>query len=388
MSTGIVNMGSDLERRKWMREGLIQKASTSFWAGYTGNTKDSIVYQENNENSKAGHTVVFDFDGNLSGKAVKGKETARGKGESKKKFSDAITVERYRLVVDNGDKFDGVNVGDLSINEHSDSRGKLADLFVRWKDQALFDAAQGLLDTHNDGIQAPSHIIDLGTTFTFNSLIEIERTLKVSNGFTTGGVRRPLSPFKVTSSSEGERPLWIFVIDSAMAGMLRKDTAGWQTLMASGDVRGNGNRNLTGVIGRVGALMVVEASQFFGSTGGSTAGWGLNDSEVELSGLRQYQGASAATAVWTGQEGFNYAGTAIHSRGLLMGAGALQIAFGKQPDYKYKSSDDFDITSESAVEFWTEVRKTHLKAENAEYKAAKVSNIDFGVVAVDVQVSA
>lgn len=387
MSTGIVNIGSDLERRKWMREGMIQKASQSFWAGYTGNSKDSIVYQENNENSSSGHTVVFDFDGNLSGKAVKGKDTAFGKGESKKKFSDKITVERYRLVVDNGDKFDGVNVGDLSINEHVDSRSKLSDLFVRWKDQALFDAAQGLVNTQNDGLQAPSHVIDLGTTFNFNSLIEIERTLKISNGFTTGGVRRPLSPFRVNSSTEGERPIWLFVIDSAMAGMLRKDSAGWQTLMASGDVRGNGNRNLTGIIGRVGALLVVEAGHFFGETSGTAAGWDLNASETELAGLRQYDGLDPTTAVWTGQEGFDYASTNLHSRGLLMGAGALQIAFGKQPDYRYKPSQDFDITSESAVEFWTEVRKTHLKAENAEYKAAKVANIDYGVVAVDVQIS-
>jgi hypothetical protein len=382
MATGVVKIGSDLVRRKWMRQGLIQAASKSFWNAYTGTSKDSIVFQAKNESATDGHTVVFDFSGNLSGKAVKGKNTAAGKGEQKRKFSDKITVERYRLVVDNGDKFDGVNIGDLNINEHSDSRSKLSDLFVRWKDQALFDAGQGLIKTNDTGIQQASHVIDLGTTFTFNQLIDIERTLKTSNGFTVGGVRRPLEPFM----TNGDQPRWVMFIDSAMAGKLRKDTAGYQAIIAQGDVRGNNNRNLSGVIGRIGALLIVEAPQFFGETSGTTAGFGLNDSAIEIAGLRQYMGATASTAIWTGQEGFDYSATLLHSRGLIMGAGALQIAFGKQPDYKFKTSEDFDITSESAVEFWCEARKTKLLAENSDYKAAKVSGIDFGVVAVDVQV--
>ena len=105
-----------------------------------------------------------------------------------------------------------------------------------------------------------------------------------------------------------------------------------------------------------------------------------------MSGLRQYDGANPATALWTGQEGFDYASTELHSRGLILGAGALQLAFGKQPDYKFQESQDFGIKSESACEFWMEARKTNLKAENEKYKNAKVSELDFGVVAVDVKV--
>ncbi len=379
MATGVVDMNSDLVRKKWMREGLIQAASTSFWSPMTGNSRDAIVYQENNENAGEGHTVVFDFKGNLSGKGVKGKDTARGKGEQKKKFSDKITVERYRLVVDNGDKFDGVNIGDLSINEHSESRSMLGDLFTRFKDQGIFDSGQGNLITNEDGKQAPSHIIDLSTTFNFNTLVDIENTLRTSQGFSTGGIRRPLVPYRV----DGQRPMWLYVIDSAMATKLRKDTAGYQTLVAQGDIRGNGNRNINGIIGRLGSLVIVEADNFFGETAGdATSGWGLNDSSIELSGMRQYD---SDNDVWAGQDGFDY-GATLRSRGMILGAGAIQMAFGKMPDYKYKSSDDFDITSESALEVWMETRKTHLKAENSDYKQAKVANIDHGVIVTDVTI--
>lgn len=383
MATGQVRLDSDLKRKQWMREGLVQAASKSFWSPLTGNTMDSVVFQAKKSDAKEGHTVVFDFDGNLSGKARKGKETAYGTGEQKRKFSDKLTVERYRLVADNGDVFDGVDIGDLTINQHTDSRTKLGDLFVRFKDQALFDAAQGVSVTQQGTVQAPTHVIDLGSTFTWNVLTDIEKTLKTSQGYTTGGIRRPLKPY-MTKSGE---PVWLYIIDAAMAAILRKDTAGYQNVLRSADVRGSDNRLIKGVIGRIGSLMIVEADQFFGSTEGTKSGFGFNDSEIEIAGLRQYDGADPATALWTGQEGFDYSSTNLHSRGVILGAGALQLAFGKQPDYKFQESQDFAITAESAVEFWMEAQKTKLKLESGTgYKAAKISDVDFGVVVTDLEV--
>ncbi len=381
MTTGVVSLTSDLKRKRWMREGMIQAASKSFWSPLTGSTKDGVVYQVNNTSAKEGHTVVFDYSGNITGKAKKGKETAYGEGEAKRKFSDKITVERYRMVVDNGDEFDAVDIGDLQITQHSDSRSKLSDLFIRWKDQALFDAAQGLLVT-NQGAQAPSHTIDLTATFNFNTLTDLETTLKASNGFTTGSIRRPLD---VYTTKDGE-PCWLFIIDAAMAALLRKDTSGYQTMMSRADIRGAGNRLIKGVIGKIGSMLIVVADQFFGETAGTTPGWGLNDSEIEICGLRQYDGADPLTAPWTGQTGFDYASATLHSRGLILGAGALQLAFGKHPDYKWQPSEDFAITSESALEVWMETQKTNLVAENDVYKQAKVAGMDYGVVVVDVQI--
>ena len=383
MATGQVRLDSDLKRKQWMREGLVQAASKSFWSPLTGNTMDSVVFQAKKDGAKEGHTVVFDFDGNLSGKARKGKETAYGTGEQKRKFSDKLTVERYRLVADNGDVFDGVDIGDLTINQHTDSRTKLGDLFVRFKDQALFDAAQGVTITQQGVVQAPTHVIDLGATFTWNVLTDIEKTIKTSQGFTSGGVRRPLKPY-MTKNGE---PVWLYVIDAAMAAILRKDTTGYQNVLRSADVRGPDNRLIKGVIGKIGALLIVEADLFFGYTEGTTSGFGFNDSEIEMSGLRQYDGTNPATALWTGQEGFDYSSTNLHSRGVILGAGALQLAFGKQPDYKFQESQDFSITAESCVEFWMEAQKTKLKAESGNaYKGAKIADIDFGVVVTDLEV--
>lgn len=363
-----IQIGSELKRKKWMREGLVQAKSKSFWAPYTGRTADSIVVQENNESAKEGHTIVFDYDGNLAGKAIKGKDTAFGKGEQKKKFSNTLTVDRYRLVVDNGDAFDAVDVGDLSLSQHADSREKLGDLFIRWKDQVLFDTAQGLLG------QAPTHVFDLGTTFDYNTLLDLERNLKTSRGFSTGGTRNPLAPFRTADG----KPMHLFVVDTLTATMLKK-SPGYQALVYNADVRGNENRAIKGIIGKIGSLVIVEADTFFGTSDTQT-NMGLNHTSVEISGLR----LKDANGVWTGQPGYDPATDQI-SRNFILGNNAMQIGFGKMPDYKFQESEDFAIKSESALEVWLGTQKTRLIAETEDYQQAKLAGFDWGVIAVDVK---
>jgi hypothetical protein len=379
-----------------MREGLVQAASKSFWAAYTGTSASSIVFQTNNPNSGDGHTVVFDFDGNLSGKAIKGKDTAFGKGEQKKKFSDKITVERYRLVVDNGDAFDGVNIGDLGITQHSDSRAKLADLFVRFKDQAIFDAAQGFKDsvgvTHNIQLDLSGN----DKALTYDHLVEIERVLKTGLGSATamagyqngtfasstaGADRAPLKPFRLADG----RSIWLMVVDSHTAARIKMAGSGSNTIInlsAQADIRGNNNRVFRGIIGQIGSLVIVEADQFFGYSTSK----GLDGSEIEIAGMRLY---NATGTKWQGEAGFAPPATGqdVWSRNLILGAGAIQAAFGKMPDYKFQESQDFGIKSESAVEFWMNTQKTRLIAENDDYRSAKIAGLDHGVVAFDVKLT-
>lgn len=380
--TGVVSLTSDLVRQKWMREGLIQAASKSFWSPYQGMSMDSIVYQENNISASEGHTVVFDFDGALVGQAVKGKETAFGTGETKRKFSDKVTVDRYRFVVDNGDKFDGVNVGDLSINEHADSRNKLSDLWVRVKDQAIFDTLQ----------QGATHRIT-ASTFTFDDLLDIENIVKTGSGYkimtgTTAATKRlPLQPFMLMDG----KPVWLVVIDTPTKVKLMKST-GAQTVLKDADVRGNENRLIKGVVGKVGNFLIVEADSFFGTTSSASVGdfvssdyAQINKSKVQLSGLRQYTDASAGFVPesWTG-DGLTAAAKTF-SRNLILGAGAMQLAMGKMPDYKFQSSQDFGITTQSALEVWCGFKPAKYTAENDDY-AVKVGGISNGIVAFDLQI--
>lgn len=379
MATAVVSATSDLVRKRWMREGLIQAASKSFWAPYTGLSMDSPVYQVNNESAATGHTVVFDYSGNLSGKAIKGKNPAFGNGEQKRKFSTTIAVDRYRLVVDNGDRFDAVNIGDLSIAEHMDSRAKLADLFIRFKDQAITDAAQGF----KDGV-VPTHSIQIdasSTALSYSNLVTVEKILRTGTGYMTGAFgsstsasqRAPLKPFRL----EDGRSIWVMVIDPFTAANLKGNTAagGIMTMAQTADLRGNNNRVFRGLIGSIGQLVLVEAEAFFGTTTST----GLDGSEIEICGLRQYDATNSA---WSGQSAY---ASAQYSRNLILGNGAIQMAFGKQPDYKFQESGDFAIKSESAVEFWMNTQKTNLKAENTDYSKAARAGMDHGVIAFDVK---
>ena len=368
--TGKVDINSPLIRKAWMSEGLIQKAGISFWAPYKGKTFESIIMTKNDISADKGHTVTFDFKGNLSGKPVKGNKTASGTGEQKKKFSDSLTVSDYRYVVDNGTAFDGVESGDLSINSHEDSRGMLGDLWVRSEDQAYFDLAQQGAEF---GLAFAAADFDLG------ALSEIEAAVKTGTGYDTtplaSGRRMPLKPFKLQNGES----VWLFVIDVAMKNAFL-NTAGAGTALREADVRGNDNRLISGVLGKIGSFLIVEGQTFFGDTDGAIMTneyYEYENTGVEIAGLRQKD----TSGDWTGTA--NYDGTATVSRGVVLGAGAFQKANGKMPDYKYEETD-FGKFSESCLETWCAAKPTKLAAENADYVDGKASGYNYGTVFVDV----
>lgn len=389
MGTAKVSYGSDLQRRNWLKDGLLAEASSSFWLPFTGNSSDAIVYQENDERCDTGHTVVFDYSGKLTGKAVRGDDVTYGKGEVKRKFSSKITVDEFNLIVDNGKKFDACDIDDLSLTQHGNSRAQLADLFIRWKDQMIFDAQQGGLGSN------PTHVYDLGTTFTYNDLLYIEDAAKTGKNLkatdaqgavsaTDAGKRAPLSGFRTENGDK----IYLAVIDSAMALKLKADP-NYQTIVMTADVRGNNNRTINMVVGRLGKVIYVEAGDFFGSTEGEGT-FGLHDSEIEYAGLRKYAvRASDGAVVWEGQVEFDRIsdGTEpgdIYSRGLLLGAGAVQTAWGMMPNYVLEFSD-FKKTSQSLMEFWCNAQKTVLTLEGGKDYKHKVAEIDYSVIALDMK---
>ncbi len=373
--TGIVAYDSDLIRKGWMLEGLVQARSTSFWDGLTGTSPDAVIYQKNDFSVSEGHEIHFQFDGNLTSSAHVDKEQAWGNSEQKKLFSDKIRVRRLRWSVDNGDKFEAKNVGDLSLAEHGDSRSKLSDLFIRAKDQIIFDAAQGFL--HGEG---PTHRIlpngktdiaslDSADVWSYDFTLTVEDIIKSGKGYSVGGTRRPLEPYKL---QDGKR-VWLVVIDSRVSRDLRSDTK-FVDLTSRGDVRGENNRLIKGVIGKIGSFIFIEADTAFG-----VASSEIGKNQVEIAGLRHVD----STGLFEGQPGYGAGGTNEASRSLILGRSAIQIGFGKQPDYKFKSSQDFDIKSESALEVWMNIQKTILKTENVDYEEAKVAGFDYGVIVVD-----
>ena len=387
-ATGSVRLDSDLLRRKWVREGMLQKAATSFWAPYKGQTKDSIIMTVNNSSADAGHTVVFDMRGKLEGRPVRGKETAQGTGQQKKKFSDKITVDRYRWVVDNGDKFEGKAINDLTLHEHADSRSLLGDQWIRAADQGYFDLAQ----------QTPEYGLKLGNTFTFDHLLECEYACKMGEGFDVVkqgiGRRLPLDPFKTADG----RPIWLMLIDTPMKLKLLSSAQGSQAFFSATDVRGNDNRLISGVIGRIGNFLLVEAPSFFGTSESAIVDangfYNYNNVSTYASGLRQYITTTDNGAkLWSGTKEYDAqianVGTGTvkqFSRGIILGAGAFQFAMGKEPDYHFQASTDFGITSESCLEVWCGLKPTKLYAENEDYASVSVAGYNYGTVFVDLQV--
>jgi len=158
------------------------------------------------------------------------------------------------------------------------------------------------------------------------------------------------------------------------------NTAGAGTALREADVRGNDNRLISGVLGKIGSFLIVEGSTFFGETDGdiTTNGYyNYDNTGVEIAGLRQKD----ASDNWTGTSGFD--GSAIVSRGIVLGAGAFQKANGMMPDYSYEETD-FGKFSESCLETWCAAKPTQLASENSDYVDGKASGYNYGTIFVDV----
>lgn len=378
--TAFLDYDSDLVRKGWTKEGLIQVASKSFWAAYTGNTGESVVYQKNMTSVSEGNLMTYDYDGYLTGEMALDREQAWGKGEGKRKFSSKLKIRRGRIPVNNGDKFQGKEIGDLSITEHGDSRRKLADLWVRHKDQGHFDAVQGRLDSlDNSHVYRPNNRATVGAltstdVMSYDFLLELNEKMLEGDGFAVGGKRMPLKPFTIQN---GET-VWNLLLDNTAFFQLKKD-ARFQDLVAQGDVRGMNNFLFRGQPIQIGQLMVSVAPIFFGQSSDRRVG----KTKPEISGFRKLD----EDGLYTGEEGFGASGKKIACRSVLLGAGALQYGMGMEPNYNLEFSPDHKITSESLLEVWFNVQKTQLLPESADYDEARIGNMDYGVIAVDTYAS-
>lgn len=395
MATGKISLNSDLQRKKWVKDNLLANRTKSFWLPYTDKKSDAVVYKSVNSAASTGHTIVFDYKGYLTGKNYRRDDHSYGKGETKRKFSDKITVDEFSLYVDNGTKFDAAACDDLRSSEHSDSIDSLSDLYYRQKDQALFDVAQGSVVGNT-----ATHIFDLGTNISFNDLIDIENAAKKGSGLVQGTTqgcipsnipakrRTPLKGYKLEKGED----VYLCVIDTYSATKLKKDPD-YQTLKAQGDVRGRNNANFSGVIGKLGNVVYVEAPIFFGTTEGKGM-FTFFDTEIQFSGLRRYAvDGNTGDVYWEGQADFAriedsvIAGTPegdIYSRNLLLGAGALQEANGMMPNYELEWAA-FKKSSQSMLEHWSWYKKTVLTLENGSDYDGAVTNLDFGVICLDIK---
>lgn len=398
--TGFISPGSPLERQKWVLDNLRDRAQFSFTNGLAGDNSRSIIHQINETGAKNGHRTVFQNRGQTLGNWKKDQEVVRGTGENKQLYSDMVEVARWRTEVNNGDQFDGVNVGDLSLTQHQDAILDLSSIYVKDMDQAFFDVAQ----------QSASHRIKLGNGFNYDAFFEIEKIIKAGEGYIKNESNTPINKRRAVldgfTAVRGTQDAgvatnlvmnkYLMFIDPYMKEQLYKDPR-FQTMMATADIRGNGNRVINGVVGKVGSLIIVEVPLFMGHTRSRVAGDFINKNpeaanafshqfdkhKVVTQGLRTYTADTDwEPKAWEGDE-VRARGANKFSRAVIVSAGAMLKAVGRMPEYKLAYSQDYGITSGSMLEVWQGFKARYLKAETGDN--ANIAGTSYGIVSVDVK---
>ncbi len=386
MSTNVISPDSILIRNEWVQSEMMKSVNESRWFPYIGDSSDSPIYRKNTT-MMPGQTstrITFDYLGNLTNRPIIGDATASGTGETIRKFSNELQTQKYRFTVDYGSDWLSAKVGEgYSIDDLG--MRIAADTAQRWsfaKDQMLYDTAQGLIAPRTTKkAQDATHIIDVGSTFDWNTLIEIETKLATSQ-YTTGGTRVPLDPVRIGSEMDGVDYCWILMIDQQMAQSLKQDSK-FQNIVSQADYRGSENRVFKSALGKIGQLLIIQCPTFYADVEAYTApGWLAVDSTVVRTGLRQYKGNDPKTALWTGNVGFQASTAARHSRGIVLGKGAMQYGISRMPTVKTETRDIKNFL-EASIEIWVECQKTVLTSENIDYQQTNFGGIDYGVVAID-----
>lgn len=369
----VVNYGSPLERKQWLRQGLDLVSNDNPWSPFIGNSSNSIIYNVNDVTAKPGQKIFFDFDNELSGTGTEGTEQLWGKEMTKMKFYDSMEVEFGRYGVKNPRKWDASVANAEDLSNHEDSRTKLSHLWNTCRAQNMTDHLQGMY-------KAPSHMlrpknetnrgvmtaVTHGMTMDFLDDMMLATRKSRQTYFTIGKTRYPLRPFKTDSG----KAYYLIVMTDVQANQLRKDPR-FENIMMSADVRGNKNRLIQGSFGRIGNFELITMSDFFGKTEKLSS----FKSKVEITGLRTIDEAGTF-------QGFSeYDDTLkLFSRGLILGRGALKTGHGLSPDFILQESADYKIENRSAMEVIWGYDKTRLVADDEDNVDATLAGHDWGVI--------
>ena len=361
---------------------------------------------------------VYKLRGELTGFALRDKETAKGTGESTALYSMPISIMRYRKVEALGDEFDARLIGDMRATSTNMSAMNLLKWFHRTREQQFIDALSGLstytqLNPNDDVLtrtQFPTHrfiypFASGVSTFGYDALEDMSAKLQENTGYDEGDRRAFLKPV----SMRGNVGIYFLMVTPAVFKAIRADAETREIMMNAG-MRGEMNPLLAGndkfiVIGNI---MVLNSGFFQGRNRPDRpagAGWGLNDISVEACGLRVYQHATAdntnpsannlvntTNVAWSGQTNFSYTTGSerpTYARCLLLGRNALVYSRGAVPMFKTEA-DDFELTKEVAMIYYHDLQKINYNParNDADYDYGDLpfANNDIGVIAVDVQV--
>lgn len=385
MSTSpLLNQDALIERKDWdAMTALKTFRNTSFFEGLKSRATNSPIVQQM-FNINKGHNLIFQYSYQFTQGPVTQNTQALGTGEIPMLLQDEMSFIRTRYTGQVEDIFDTSQFGASGLSEVAFIQGEIVKNYHRHVDQAIFDTMQGHhWNERSNRFDLPSGVVEVTGGLSLDTMIDLG--VAASTGIVNGVQREPLRPFAVMDG----RQVYALIVDNYTAAELKK-SQDFKVMMSGSDVRGNTNRNISGVIGLFHNILVIEAPIASGViapelTQGTTLareiGVGFkNVKHVIQPGLRLQD----AAGLWTGEVGFD-AKNIKKRRCILVGAGAISYGIAKTPVFGVKSSEDYDIFKETMLEVWMELQKTQYTiARGRDPEEMRIAGLDFGQLTVDI----
>lgn len=439
LNSSLVNPNSNLHYFSWVRRNMLEAHRMSPFDALIGKSNESVIYKAFNENGgMQGHQVVFDILGEMVKGGITDDQTASGKGETFRLFEDSLWIQQFRYVGKHPTRYEAHDVNRNNLADPQPMMNALRSRYLKYRDQRFYDNLQGLLARPNGGgsiiPQHPTHLMVYGVggsngvaKFSYDQWQEVQENIAIGENWAYGSKRRPLDPFKTEMTEQmlmPQRNCYLMFIDASVAKIIKNDINGFRNIMTSGDVRGNKNRVIEGVIGKIDEMIFVKIPTFYGKTAynekvgaydttatGDAAATGViankansiseienpnnvfpiedERNEIYRTGLRQRDG----NGYYSGQPNFGVqqGGTQLHNerwvRCPVVGGSAMQYGIGLEPTFTRELKDGGNQL-ESFLTTWYSIQKTKLKEakEGSDYEGANITGIDLGCFCVDIRV--
>lgn len=401
--------GSPLDRQSWIRMSMASAASKSVLTRFTGTTPRSMIMTHYKPNVQDGNQVIFQMRGVPNGAPIAGTGDLGDVGELPRYFNDKLVMNMYGKVFTALSVYADRNVGERNTEQMLMADG--ADWYARHKEQMIWDALQGNLadfstsaEGSGDGTAATNGATRV-KTFAYNggnaqfSLDEINELSRIANNPTgldydvTNGAGSPLAPFAIKMGPDGAQVLRRVAFIGPETLKILRNSNDFKEFIGAADVRGDASRVIMGVLADFDDILFVRVPRAYSALKGTpidsdnntkNSVWTPDKVEIDMqAGVRSYD----ANGRWSGDSRYSNSG-AQYERNVLCGAGALQYAMALNPTFVKGDKTNFDRQFSYGLNYIGNVQKCKWDPEKrGDYKLGKIGNLDYGVIAFDVQFS-
>lgn len=151
MSQTVIPFGDPKAQKRWSADLAVDVRKKSYFESkFIGTDENSIIQRKTELESDAGDRISFDLSVQMRGAPTYGDDRLEGKEESLNYYSDEVIIDQVRHAASCGGRMSRKRI---AHDQRKVAKGRLADWFARFYDEAIFVYLSGARGINADFIE-------------------------------------------------------------------------------------------------------------------------------------------------------------------------------------------------------------------------------------------